>query len=135
MKHPRSGMAALWALLVLGVLAAMTAAATRQFALLRRAADQREARLQATWLARSGIELAVAKLAADANYTGETAKLAGGECRITVTKIGDRYRISCEATLSSHRSSPITLTESRTVKRLDASGVRIEFTPPPLPEK
>jgi type II secretory pathway component PulK len=120
-------MAALWAVLVLGILAALTAAATRQFALLRRTADQREARLQATWLARSGIELAIAKLAADENYRGETVKLASGKCRITVTQADDRYRISCEATLSSHRSSPIALAESRTVKRLDANDVRIEL--------
>lgn len=114
-RRPR-GVAAVWTIVVLATVTALSAAAARQIASLRRATDAREAHLQAVWLARSGVELAVAKLAADAAYTGETVRpVPGGECRIAVRKVADGFAVTCEARYANGLSATAH-TETRTVK-------------------
>jgi Tfp pilus assembly protein PilX len=51
-------------------------AVTRQAALTRRSTQSSQRRLQAQWLAEAGVERAVARLAADRAYTGETWSIA-----------------------------------------------------------
>jgi hypothetical protein len=98
--------------------------------------ENRQNRLQAMWLARSGAELAAARLLADADgYTGETAEpVTGGQVRVTVEKDPakpDTYRIKCEARYPEDGPGSFahTLTRSAT-RRTDGGQVRVELTDP-----
>src|SRR5215212_5186987 len=97
----RSGAAIMWALVVLAVLAVTTATAAWQFGAARRGLAWRHDRLQAEWLARSGCELAAARLlAGPADYTGETVEpIPDAKVVIVVEKDAkpDTFRVRCEA--------------------------------------
>jgi hypothetical protein len=99
--HKRSGIAVLWALVVLSVLSVTIATAASQFGAARRNLDWRQNKLQAHWLARSGCELAASRLLADSGYAGESvAPIADAQVRIAVEKDPakpDTFRIKCEA--------------------------------------
>ena len=103
-RHSRSGAALV--LVVLSVLGTMSVLATREFAIARRTLAIRQNRIQAEWLARSGADLAVARLLADEDYTGGTVEpIATGPVEIKVErdwtgKTGD-YHIRCDATIPS----------------------------------
>jgi type II secretory pathway pseudopilin PulG len=58
----RSGMAAIWALVVVAVVSVMVGLIVAQFLAVRRAVDHRHHQLQALWLAQAGIELAAGHL-------------------------------------------------------------------------
>jgi Tfp pilus assembly protein PilX len=76
-RPPRSRGAILVVLVVLVAVASVLSAAILRTALLRSQAVQSEARrVQAVWLAESGVERAAARLAADSKYAGETWNLA-----------------------------------------------------------
>jgi type II secretory pathway pseudopilin PulG len=83
----RGGVAAVWVLVVFAVLGALSVGLARQFVDARRAQYAREARVQAKWLARSGVELAVAgRIAAGDRYTGEdAAPIPGGTVQVRLT--------------------------------------------------
>ena len=49
----------------------------------RRITDQQSRQVQATWLAESGLERAAWRLAADADYTGETWTISAEEFEVT----------------------------------------------------
>lgn len=66
-------------LVCLAVAAAVSIAVVRQAALQRQAAQLSRRGLQACWLAEAGLERAVAGLAADGKYAGETWTVAAGE--------------------------------------------------------
>ena len=130
---PRRGAAAVWVLVVLSVLTAVTAVAVREFASTRRVLGARENRAQAAWLARSGCELAVARLLAADSYTGEVVSpLPESEVRITVTKdAADTYRVECEAKYPAMGRGVVVASAARTVKRVgDKDAPRIEVTGP-----
>jgi type II secretory pathway component PulK len=64
MKQPsiaRRGIASIWVLVVLSVLAALTTTATWQYLAGRRVLRDRQHALQAGWLARSGIEIGICR--------------------------------------------------------------------------
>ena len=101
-KSPRSGVTVMWVLIILTVVAATSAAAAWQFSTGRRTLERRQNRVQAIWLARSGGEVAAARLLAEPEaYTGETlSPIAESRVRITVEKDAARpntYKIRCEA--------------------------------------
>ena len=135
-RRPRSGLALLWALIVLTVLGATTAAACWQFAAARRALEARQNRLQALWLARSGVEIAAARLLTDPDgYTGELVEpIPEAQVRITVQKDPDRpdtYQIRCEARYPASGSGSVERLVTRTAtRRTDPSGPRIELATP-----
>lgn len=73
--YRRPGIAALWLLAVLVVLSSLTAAIVLQQVGWRRTLDHNSRKLQTSWLARAGIELAVARLLdKSSEYKGETAE-------------------------------------------------------------
>lgn len=94
MRKPRSvrpsasrrGAALLIAVVALGVVAVVSVAIVRNCLACRRLLDRRQHEVQAEWLARSGVELAAARLLADpASYKGEAVELiAGAQVRIEV---------------------------------------------------
>jgi len=120
----RTGIALLWALVVLSVLGVTSAVATREFALARRSLAMRLNRIQAEWLARSGVELAVARLLADDSYTGESVEpIPGGGLKITVEKdTSGSYRIRSDATFPTGDYRTVTFTVTRTAKRRTDGG-------------
>lgn len=87
-RHPRSGVAVIWALVVISVVTVLAAGVARQYVLARRTALEQAHKAQAHWLARGGIDLAAAKLLTDPEkYTGEVVKLLPrSELTITVVK-------------------------------------------------
>ncbi len=72
MNRPRRGVIAVMMLACLLVAALMGAAIVTQSLMARRLAADEERRLQADWLAESGLERAAVRLAADPSYAGET---------------------------------------------------------------
>jgi Tfp pilus assembly protein PilX len=116
----RRGIAAVWVLVVFAVFTVLSAGLLRQAVYGRRAQAAREARAQATWLARSGVELAAARLAADGDrYTGEEVKpLPGSVLTITAAPDGTTngaFRVTVEARFHPPAGSPVVRTVSRTV--------------------
>jgi type II secretory pathway pseudopilin PulG len=135
----RSGAAAIWVLVVLAVVAAVSVAATGRFVLARREADAYRNCLQAEWLARSGYELAVGKLIATPDgYTGETATpIPNGEVKIVVgkeTAAKEVYRVECTARYPAGDRAAVVRTVTRTVKRTDAAG-RASIAPAKTPRR
>lgn len=136
----RRGMAAVWALVVVAVVSALSAAAAVRMAAARKHADAARNRAQAEWLARAGYELAVGRLlAAPAGYTGETAApIPGGEVKVVVRPDPAEkgvYRIECEARFpAADRGATAHL--DRTVRRTDGpDGARIAPLRPPTAGK
>jgi hypothetical protein len=127
----RSGVAAVWTLVVMTVVAAMGMVATVRFASLRKQVDADRNRVQALWLARSGLELASDRLLANPDgYTGETVSpIPGGEIKIVVRKHptrADVYQVESEAR---YRVGLTVLVQSdrRAVKvQKNAAGTRLE---------
>ncbi len=127
----RSGAAAIWALLVLAAVSALSAAAIGQVVIARRQIDAYQNQIQAEWLARSGYELAVARILADPGYTGETiTPIKGGAVKIVVRKEAGAnapYVVESEARYSAGERHSVVRTVRRTVKRIaSADGVSVE---------
>jgi hypothetical protein len=131
-KSPRSGVTVMWVLVILSVLAATSASAAWQFNIGRRTLERRQNRVQAIWLARSGAELAAARLLAGPDgYTGETvAPIAESRVRITVEKDAARpdfYKIRCEAQYPEDGPGAVGVALSWTAtRRADPAAVRLE---------
>ena len=131
-KLGRKGVAAVWALVVLAVVSAMSAAAVGQFAIARRQVDVHRNQLQAEWLARSGYELAVARILADPKeYTGETVTpIPKGDVKISVKKDSEMnggFKVECEARYPVGEKGMVIRTAHHVVKRVAGpNGVQIK---------
>ena len=132
----RAGAAAIWTMLVIAIVTVMIAATTARFTSARRQTEAYQQRTQCEWLARTGYEIAVAKVIADPEgYPGETiAPIEKCEVKIAVQRDPDTkgvYRVTSEARFPlGTRGS--TATVSRSFRRIaGANGIRIE----PLPDK
>lgn len=112
-RDERSGVAALWALSVLAVFGVLAAATAARFANVRRSLELRERRLQADWLARSGVELARAKLADATADNGEatTEPFPGGMIAVKWARNGQAIHVQSEG-----RIAPAGLTTTPTVR-------------------
>lgn len=125
----RRGVAAVWALVVVAVVSALTAAATLRMLAARRHAEAHRDRAQAEWLARAGYELAVDRLLTADGYTGEKATLLpDGEVTIAVRPDPDAkgvYRVTSEARYPATGRTVVAKVE-RAVRRADGpDGVRV----------
>ncbi|MBN2475806.1 MAG: hypothetical protein JXB62_14435 [Pirellulales bacterium] len=86
------------AIACLVIVSALLVSAVKLVALGRKATDVHSWRIQAGWLAESGLERAAARLAADAAYAGETWTLSaeqlggrsGATVEITLESVADR---------------------------------------------
>ena len=90
--RPR-GFALLLVLVCLAIASAMLVSIIKSSAAGRRFSGRRASRAQAIWLAESGIERAAGKLAADADYRGETwlvpaEQLAGDHDAAVLIQVG-----------------------------------------------
>jgi hypothetical protein len=128
----RPGVAAVWALVVLAAVSAISAAAVGQFSVARRQVDMHRKQIQADWLARSGYELAVARLLADPKgLADETVMLIPkGEVKITVRTVpknDSAFRIESQAHYPVGERGVVVRTIQRTVKRVEGpKGIRVE---------
>jgi hypothetical protein len=122
----------MWMLVVLAAVTAMMAAVTVQLMTSRRWLNQRENQFQALWLARSGVELAAARLTKDpANYTGESAELIpASELRIEVhSEPGspNTFLVTSEAHYPTDGRPLVVRSLQRQLRRtIDKDRVRIE---------
>ena len=129
----RSGAAVMWALVIMVVLGVMMSTAVWQFVAARQVLERRQNALQALWLARSGAELAVARLLADGDaYTGEKIELIpDSDLRITVEKDAadqTKFRIRCEARYPSDgRTSMPRALSWNAVRQTDSKSIRLEI--------
>lgn len=136
LRAARPGIASMWALVVLAVLTAVIGVITWESVTGYRRADHRQARLQALWLARSGVELAAARLLADpAGYTGETLELIPrSQVRIKVKNAPsqkDTFLVTCEARYPTDERESVLQAQSRRLRRVVEKGrVRLEVVAP-----
>jgi hypothetical protein len=135
-RPARRGIAAVWALVVLAVLTVMIGIITCQTVTGFRRADHRQAQLQTLWLARSGVELAAARVLDDpAGYTGETLELIPrSQVRILVTsdpKQDDIFLVSCEARFPTDQRESVLRSHSQRLRRIvESERVRLEVVAP-----
>jgi hypothetical protein len=130
-RQPRSGITVMWVLVILTVIAATSATAAWQFSTGRRLLERRQNRVQAIWLARSGGELAAARLLQQPAYTGETvAPIAESKVRITVEKDAARantFKIRCEAQFPEDGPGAVSVGLTWTATRqADPAAVKLE---------
>jgi hypothetical protein len=125
--------AAVWALIVLSLLSVVLAAITQQTMSARRALEQRRNRTQAMWLARAGLELAVARLLVEpAGWSEKSLELIpASEMRIKVLPDKERpgsFQVSVEASYPTSNLKPAKrLLERRYRRTVEKGRVRIEM--------
>lgn len=130
---PRRGMALIWTAVVLALLAAVLGGVGAQVLANRRAVERRQQKVQALWLARSGVELAVARLLTDpADYRGETVEsIPRSQVRIVVRAEPEGYEVVSEASFPIGEKAPATQSITRRFRRVvDNVHVRLEALPP-----
>ena len=114
----RHGMATVWVLVLLTVVSLISLAVARQFVLGHQAMERQEERVQALWLARSGLESAVDRVATEgSDYAGERlTPVDDGEVIMTVEPVPgspDRVRVTAEAKYPTTRRFPVVRKLSR----------------------
>jgi hypothetical protein len=137
--RPRRGAALMIAVVTLAVVAVLTTAVVAQLVAGRRLLDRRPHRLQAEWLARAGVELAVARLLADpADYRGETVEpVPGSDVRIKVRPdpaAPDLFRVTSEARYPEEGPGAVRRSVTCTLRRTRRGNeVGVERVPEGLP--
>jgi hypothetical protein len=130
----RAGVATIWVMVVLSALTLLGATITAQYLTIRRVQRDHENKLQAEWLARSGVELAAERLLGDTKgYDGEKAELIpNSELKIEVKQAKpDLFEVTSTARYPTN-SGPrvVERTQTRTFKRVvDGEKVRLEVVP------
>lgn len=129
----RKGMALITALVVMAVLAIILSVVTMQVVSQRRTIQQRTRQMQADWLARAGVELAVARLLeSPVAFMDDKQQLQpDAKLRITVEKSGaDLFTVTAAATVGAKDEPLVARTASGLFRRTDKGGVvRIEPVP------
>ncbi len=128
MKAKRKGVALITALVVMAVLAIVLSVVTVQIVAQRNLLRQRERQLQADWLARAGVELAVARLLdSPKDFSEENRDLApAGKVKIELKKsanANDVYVVSAEAEVALPDEKPVVRTAAARFRRTDSGGV------------
>ncbi|MFO0930266.1 MAG: hypothetical protein U0736_25115 [Gemmataceae bacterium] len=132
---PRRGAALLVVLVALTLITTLMVTVGSLMVANRRLEDRRAEALQATWLARAGADLALARLLErPEKYPGETVEpIAQGKVEVTV-KPGDEkdtFQVTSEARYPADRPSASSRTVTLRVRRTVADGkVRVEVLPP-----
>jgi hypothetical protein len=130
----RAGVALIGTLAVLAVVSVLLMTIGAQMLSNRRLAERRAEQLQADWLARAGVELAIGRLLAAEGYTGETTELIPrSEVRVTVgrdEKSPGTFRVVSEARFPTDTREVVMRSVTRLVRRVkDGDRIRIEALP------
>jgi len=122
------------ALVLIASLTVILSVAAVQMIAQRKVLRQREHQLQATWLARAGVELAAARLLdKPAAFTEENRELAPeSRVRIAVEKTApDVYRVTAEAEVGLENGPPVTRSASGRFRRTaDGDTIRLQALAP-----
>jgi type II secretory pathway component PulJ len=133
-QTPRNGAAVLVALIVMALLAVLMSVVAVQVASQRRLIQQRHHQLQATWLARAGVELAVARLLENAAdfHEDKLDLVADSKLNIVVKKSEpDFYLVTVEAGVGAQNESSVVRTESVLFRRTEVGGlIRLQAVSP-----
>jgi type II secretory pathway pseudopilin PulG len=126
MKAKRKGVALIAALVVMAVLAVVLTVVSVQVVAQRNLLRNRERQLQAEWLARAGVELAVARLLnSPKDFSEEKRDLApAGKVKIDAKKsAADVYVVSAEAEVALPDEKAVIRTAGSRFRRIDSGGV------------
>jgi len=135
----RRGVALLGALVALALVSALLVTIGWRIIAHRRHETQRHNLVQATWLARAGVELAVDKLLSDPDgYKGETVELLPrSRVHIKVEANPDAantLRVVSEAQYPTEAAKPVNRSLTRILRRTVDGGVaRVEVVPEKSP--
>jgi hypothetical protein len=126
----RSGMALFVVLALLAVLSGVLVSITFTTVSQRQSVQERHHRLQAEWLARSGLEIAAARiLEKPVPFTEEYSdQAADGKVRIVVEETGKaEFTVTSDAEVGRERDTAVLRSMTRHFRRTEASGgVRLE---------
>jgi Tfp pilus assembly protein PilX len=133
MKRPaprRRGIILIMALVLMAVLTVILSVVTMQIISQRQVARQRQRHLQAEWLARAGIELAVARLLdSPSAFTDDKEELVpASKLTIAVEKTDkDVFSVSVEAVVGLDEGASVAHAAGRRFRRSESDGtVRLE---------
>jgi hypothetical protein len=128
----RPGIALMFVVVVLMICSALLVSLTTQMVASHRMLDRRERQQQSLWLARSGLEIAAARLLKDPKYAGETTEvIPHGQLRITVEpdKNGNAFHVASEARFPTNLPEPVVRSVTQRYRRVTAgSSVTLEAT-------
>jgi hypothetical protein len=115
----------------IAVVSVLLAAITWQDVANRRLVQHRHHQLQSAWLARAGVETAIAKLLSDPAYKGETIKpIESAKVKITVVPEKGKaniLHITSEARFPDHESEVVVRSVTQRLQRTVQGGkVRLE---------
>jgi hypothetical protein len=121
-RENRRGVAMVWVLAILALLSALVGATTVRSIAGRRLLEQRHAQLQADWLARSGLEIAIAHLLKNPKeYEGEMVEpIPASRLQIKISRSDEQpdiYVVTCEATYPNNGRVPVTRRLVRSYER------------------
>ena len=127
----RQGAALMGVVVTIAVLTVLLAAITWQNVANRKLVQRRHHQLQSAWLARSGVESAVARLAKDAAYKGEDSKPMES-AKVKITVVPDKgqanvFHITSEARFPDNNTEGVVRSVSRRFRRIvDGDKVRMQ---------
>ena len=122
----RKAAALMGVLIALGVLSVLLVAVTWQNLANRKLVQRRHHQLQSAWLARSGVETAVARLLKDPAYKGEdTSPMESSKVKISV--LVDKanknvFQITCEARFPDNDAEAVVRSVTRRYRRTVNGG-------------
>ncbi|MBX9681291.1 MAG: hypothetical protein K2X38_21245 [Gemmataceae bacterium] len=125
MRRRRRGFSLVVVIVVLGVLSVLMTFVTTQTVMQRRSLHQRERRLQARWLLRSGFERALVKLQTNGEAFEAEWKDLVPHSRIEAkakVESKDRIRLQVEVTLGVGQPEPVRMAETWNLKRTESAG-------------
>jgi type II secretory pathway pseudopilin PulG len=130
MKHKptatrRAGMAIIAALVVMATLTILLTVVAMQIVAQRQTLRQRQRQLQAEWLARAGVEIAVTRLLENpAGFSEEKNDLLpDAKVRIVVEKSApDVYSITADAAVGQKDELPVLRSANARFRRTDSGG-------------
>ncbi len=129
----RRGIALIAAVAILAVVTVLMTTIAFHMMVNRRVAERQHERIQTKWLARAGVEHALAHLLSDgANYKGDRLELIpNSQVRITVaedSKTAGIFDVMSEARYPTDAGKEVLRSETRRVRRvLDGNKIRLEI--------
>jgi type II secretory pathway component PulK len=127
----RRGVAMIFVIVVLVVISTLMATVTAQTIGIRRLLSRREQQQQSLWLARSGLELALAHLLTDPKYKGGTTELIPlGQVRVAVQPVptsADMLEVTSEARFPTDVPDPVMRSVTERYRRVvEGNGIKLE---------
>src|SRR5262249_34257895 len=132
--HRREGGAFVIIIATLALISAVMATTAWQMTASRRVLERRQAELQADWLARAGMEIAVAHLlSSPEQYRGESVEMIPhSQVHIEVAAVGNsagEFQVVSEARYPTDSARPVTRSVRHRVRRVTEQGkARVKAT-------